>query len=89
VGLGHDPPERRDGSHPRPYADLFLGAIIEGPSKWAVRPVAEFFVEKAFGQFDTMSALIGLIWQVRDGLSIDVALRRALTNGHPVNEVLA
>jgi len=41
-------------------------------------------VEKAFGQFDT---LIGLIWQVRDGLSVDVGLRRALTNGHPVNEV--
>jgi len=46
-------------------------------------------VEKAFGQFDTMSALIGLIWQVRDGLSVNVGLRRALTNGHPVNEVLA
>ena len=46
-------------------------------------------MEKAFGQFDTMSALIGLIWQVRDGLSVNVGLRRALTNGHPVNEVLA
>src|SRR5580704_9540035 len=27
------------------HADLFLSAIIEGPSKWPVRPVAEFFVE--------------------------------------------
>jgi hypothetical protein len=70
-------------------ADLFLDAIMEGPSKWSVRPVAEFFVEQAFGQFNTVSALIGLIWQVRDNLSFDVGLRQALTNGHPVNEVRA
>jgi hypothetical protein len=71
------------------HADLFLGAIVEGPSKWSVRPIAEFFVERAFGQFNTVSALVGLIWQVRDNLSFDVGLRHALTNGHPVNEVRA
>jgi hypothetical protein len=71
------------------HADLFLSAIIEGPSKWSVRPVAEFFVEKEFGRFDTVSALVGLIWQVRDNLSFDVALRHALTNGRPVDEVRA
>jgi hypothetical protein len=71
------------------HADLFLDAIIEGPSKWTVRPVAEFFVEQAFGQFNTVSALVGFIWQVRDNLSFDVGLRHALTNGHPVNEVRA
>jgi hypothetical protein len=71
------------------HADLFLGAIIEGPSKWSVRPVAEFFVEQAFGQFDTVSALVGLIWQAREDLSFDVGLRHALTNGRPVNEVRA
>ena len=71
------------------HADLFLDAIIEGPSKWSVRPVAEFFVEKDFGQFNTVSALVGLIWQVRDNLSFDVGFRHALTNGHPVNELRA
>jgi hypothetical protein len=71
------------------HADLFLDAIIEGPSTWSVRPVAEFFFEQAFGQFNTVSALVGLIWQVRDGLSLDVALRHALTNGHQVNELRA
>src|SRR5258708_13214663 len=40
------------------HADLFLGAIIEGPSKWSVRPVAKFFVAKDFGQFGTGSALV-------------------------------
>jgi hypothetical protein len=71
------------------HADLFLGAIIEGPSKWTIRPVAEFFYENEFGKSETVSALIGLIWRVRDDLSFDVGLRHALTNGHPVNEVRA
>lgn len=71
------------------HADLFLGGIIEGPSQWSVRPVAEFFYEKEFGQSETMSALVGFIWRVRDNLSFDVGLRHALTNGHPVNEVRA
>src|SRR5712672_1741055 len=71
------------------HADVFVGSIIEGPSKWSVRPVAEFFVEKEFGQFNTISALVGLIWQLRDGLSVDVGLRHALTNGRPGNEVRA
>ena len=71
------------------HADLFLGGIIEGPSKWSVRPVAEFFYEKEFGKLETISGLIGLIWRVRDNLSFDVGLRHALTNGHPVNEVRA
>ena len=71
------------------HADLFVGGIIEGPSKWAVRPVAEFFYENEFGKAETISGLIGLIWRVRDNLSFDVGLRHALTNRHPVNEVRA
>lgn len=71
------------------HADVFLGGIIEGPSKWSVRPVAELFYEKEFGQSETVSALIGLIWRVRDNLSFDVGMRHALTNGHPVNELHA
>jgi hypothetical protein len=71
------------------HADVFVGTIIEGPSKWKVRPVAEFFYEKEFGQAETVSGLVGLIWQVSDKLSFDAAFRHALTNGHPVNEVRA
>jgi hypothetical protein len=71
------------------HADVFLGGILEGPSKWPVRPVAEFFYENEFGKSETISGLIGLIWRVRDNLSFDVGLRHALTNGHPVNEVRA
>jgi hypothetical protein len=71
------------------HADVFLGGIIEGPSKWTIRPVAEFFYEKEFRRSETISGLVGLIWRVRDNLSFDVGLRRALTNGHPVNEIRA
>jgi hypothetical protein len=71
------------------HADLFTSVIIEGPSKWTVRPVAEFFYEKEFGKSETVSGLVGLIWQVRDDLSFDLGLRHALTNGHPVNELRA
>ncbi|MGY4472818.1 hypothetical protein [Bradyrhizobium sp. USDA 3364] len=71
------------------HGDVFLGAIIEGPSTWTVRPVAELFYENEFGKEETFSGLVGLIYRVRDDLSFDVAVRHALTGGHPVNEVRA
>jgi hypothetical protein len=71
------------------HADLFTGVILEGPYKWPVRPVAEFFYEEEFGQAHTVSALIGAIWQVRDNLSFDVGFRHAITNGAHVNEIRA
>jgi hypothetical protein len=71
------------------HADVFVGTILEGPSKWKVRPVAEFFYEKEFGVEETVSGLVGLIWQVNDKIAVDAAFRHALTNGHPVNEVRA
>jgi hypothetical protein len=71
------------------HGNVFLGTILEGPSKWTVRPVAEVFFEDEFGKEQTISGLVGLIWQVRDNLSFDVALRHAVSNGHPVNEIRA
>jgi hypothetical protein len=71
------------------HGEVFLDAIIEGPSTWTVRPVAEFFYEKEFGKEETFSGLVGLIYRVRDDLSFDVAVRHALTGGHPVNELRA
>ncbi len=70
-------------------ADLFTGLIIEGPSKWVVRPVAEFFYEEEFGQTRTFSALVGAIWQVNDKLSFDVGFRHAIVNGAGVDEIRA
>jgi hypothetical protein len=70
-------------------ADFFLGAIVEGPITWKVRPVAEFFYEDEINAARTVSGLIGAIWQVNDKLSFDVGFREALTNGHPVSEIRA
>src|ERR1700682_1392070 len=71
------------------HADVFLGAIVEGPSTWTVRPVAEIFYENDLGKEQTFSGLVGLIYRVRDNLSFDVAIRHALTGGHPANEIRA
>ncbi len=70
-------------------ADLFVGAIVEGPIKWRVRPVAEVFYEDEVGASQTVSGLIGAIWQVSDNLSFDIAVRHALTDGRPVDELRA
>jgi len=69
--------------------DVFTDLIIEGPSKWVVRPVAEFFYEQEFGRAHTLSGLVGAIWQVNDKLSFDVGFRHAITNGSNVNEIRA
>jgi hypothetical protein len=70
-------------------ADVFTDLILEGPSKWVVRPVAEVFYEEEFGRAHTLSALVGAIWQVNDKLSFDVGFRHAITNGSDVNEMRA
>jgi hypothetical protein len=74
---------------PDQRGQFFLDAIIEGPSKWTVRPVFEVYSDSILGQEQTFSALIGAIWQVRDNLAFDVGLRHALVNGQPMNELRA
>jgi hypothetical protein len=70
-------------------ADVFTDLILEGPSKWVVRPIAEFYYEEEFGLSHTLSGLIGAIWQVNDKLSFDVGFRHAITNGSTVDEIRA
>jgi hypothetical protein len=67
--------------------DLFFDAIIEGPHKWTVRPVAEFFWEDEFGKFQTVSALVGAIWTVDDHLSFDIGVRKALMDNRNITEL--
>jgi hypothetical protein len=69
------------------HFDLFLDAIIEGPHKWTVRPVAEFFWEDEFGKFQTISGLVGAIWKVDDHLSFDIGVRKALMDNRNVTEL--
>jgi hypothetical protein len=74
---------------PDQHGELFFDAIIEGPSKWKVRPVFEIYSDSVINQTQTYSALAGAIWQVNDKLSFDAAVRYALVNGRPVQELRA
>lgn len=66
---------------------LFGGVILEGPDAWTVRPVAEVFAEAERGAPTTRSALLGAIWRVRNGFSLDAAVRRARVGGESVAEL--
>jgi hypothetical protein len=65
----------------------FGGAIVEGPFKWPVRPVAELMVEEDSGR--TIAGLVGGIWQVRDNLSLDLGWRVGESRGAAVREFRA
>jgi len=71
------------------HGDVFVGAIVEGPQDWYVRPIAEMFHERDFGSATITSGLIGAIWQVRRNLSFDAALRHASVNDRTLDEVRA
>ena len=71
------------------HFDYVLDTIIEGPHDWPVRPVSEFFYERDVGQFETRSGLIGAIWQVKDNIAIDFAVRGARINDHITGEIRA
>lgn len=71
------------------HGEAFLDVILEGPSKWKVRPVVEVYYDKVWTQTETRSALVGAIWQVRDDLSFDAAYRYAMVSGRVVNEIRA
>lgn len=66
-----------------------VGGIVEGPSAWTVRPVAEMFTERHAGGVRTRSALLGAIWQVRDNLALDVGVRSARGDDGHVQEIRA
>jgi hypothetical protein len=49
------------------------GVILEGPERWAVRPVGELLIER---ETDTeISTLVGAIWNAREHFSIDAGWR--------------
>jgi hypothetical protein len=63
------------------------GAIVEGPSRWPIRPVAEAVLEQEDGR--TVSGVVGAIWQVRKSLSLDLGWRVARADGATLREVRA
>jgi hypothetical protein len=71
------------------HADYIVDTIVEGPHDWPIRPVSEFFYERDVGQFETRSGLIGAIWQVKDNIAVDFAVRGARINDHTAGEIRA
>jgi hypothetical protein len=69
------------------HPDLFLGAILEGPHEWEIRPVAEVFYDRDFAAATARSALIGAIWQVGEDVSFDIGLRSARVGDHTAEEI--
>jgi hypothetical protein len=67
------------------HGDIFLGTIVEGPAKWTVRPVAEVFYEKEFGQFETVSGLVGLILSTRISPSMSRCAMRSRILGRSMS----
>ena len=68
-------------------AEIFSGAILEGPGDWPVRPVAELVYEREFHTTEVFAALVGVIWEARDDLAFDFAVRQADVNGAPETEL--
>ena len=68
---------------------FFTGLIAEGHDAWAIRPVAEVFVEGERDVPTTFSGLAGAIWRVRDNLSVDAGLRLARAGDVSIMEIRA
>ncbi len=54
---------------------LFGGLILEGPTRWVVRPVGEVFLASEGGRSRIASGLVGAIWTLGDNFSLDLAAR--------------
>jgi hypothetical protein len=67
----------------------FGGIILEVHDSWAVRPVAELFVEGERDLPTTVSGLLGTIWRVSERLSLDAAVRLARAGGVNTTEIRA
>jgi len=55
--------------------DFVGGAIVEGPFRWALRPVGELYLEQSTSGATLASFLVGAIWRVSDAISLDAAVR--------------
>jgi hypothetical protein len=70
-------------------ADLFAGVILEGPVRWAARPVVEIFYEREFRAAQTFSILDGVILRASDDFNFDAALRLSRVDATNAVEVRA
>ena len=60
---------------PEQQPGRFVSVILEGPETWPVRPVGEFSWEREGDETGVRSFLGGIIWQTRQGLTMDAAVK--------------
>jgi hypothetical protein len=56
---------------------------------WVVCPVNEIAYDRETGVQETSSVLVGAIWQVRDDLAFDFAVRQGRRNSQGLTEIRA
>ena len=55
--------------------ERFVSAILEGPETWPVRPVGELSWEREGDETGVRGFLAGIIWQTRQGVTLDAAVK--------------
>jgi len=68
------------------HLDLPGSLILEGPWRWAVRPVLELFSEFREPDQVAISGLGGFIWRTSDSMAIDAGVRFGRASGQPLLE---
>jgi hypothetical protein len=71
----------RDG-----WFDVVAGGIVEGPIRWTIRPVGEFFVDHSTAGTTAVSFLAGGIWRIDKAFSVDGAIRLQPQQGGAIVE---
>jgi hypothetical protein len=68
--------------------DFFSSIIVVGgPTRWPLRPVAEFYGERTFGTSTQFSGLLGAIYYANRKIDLDFALREASVDEQAVTEI--
>jgi len=63
-----------------------IGAILEGPSTWQLKPGLEVLREAAEGEDADLSMLAGITWKAAEGWDFDVAYRHGLGSSSEIRE---
>ncbi len=59
--------------------ERFVSVILEGPEAWPIRPVGELSWEREGDAAGARGFLAGVVWQTRQGLAMDVAVKTIAT----------
>jgi hypothetical protein len=60
---------------PEQQTERFVSVILEGPEAWPIRPVGELSWARVGDKTGVRGFLAGLIWQTRQGLTMDAAVK--------------